>query len=191
MIDFSLVLASAAAVSSFSGENALLAAVAFTAAAVLFAFLRGAKRGAAFVYAAAVLLLLHYLYTSYGAGLCAAFALFAVSACAAGRGGVCGAGRILFAVSIPFILLMPFFAGEAMPAARIYHLPFALAAGACTAHICKARPARAAVSGFAGACTGLFMRVCGGVCAELVTYAGIFFLLLAFVCGIITCVGRT
>ena len=191
MIGFSLALASAAAVSAFSGANAVYAAAAFIASAALFPLIPGSKRGAVFIYAAAELLLMHFLYTSYDAGLCLTFAAFAAAACAAGRSGACGAGRILFAVSLPFILIMPFFPGEPMPAARIYHLPFALAAGACAAHLSKARPVRAAVSAFAGAGVGLLMRVCGGVCAELVTYSGAFFLMLAFLCGIITCARRT
>ena len=191
MIDFALAFASASAASVYEGLNALFSGAAFTLGAVLFALFPAAGRGAAFVFAAAEILLLRFVYAAYGAGACLAVTFFASAACAAGERGICGTGRILFFISVPFILLMPFFGGEAMPTASAYHLPLSLASGACAAYICKTRPVCSLISGSVGAAVGCFMRACGGVGAELVTYAGIFFLTVTLARGIITCAKRT
>ena len=120
-------------------------------------------------------------------GMTLSYAAIALAAALVGRNGACGTGRILFFVTLPLLIVMPFFAGEPFPAAEYFHLPVPLISGACAAHGARRSFSCAVISCGIGAGIGAALRLCGGVCCELYMYASLFFCLLIAADGIISC----
>ena len=186
MTDAALVFASAAATASFSGDGAVFSACLFCVSCALFSLAKRRLRALRALYIAGAVLYLYHIYLAYGTAACAAFAVFSVFACIAGADGVKGAGNILFFVTIPLLVLMPFFWGDELPAAPLYCLPFAFISGACAAQTSRRGAACAVISSGVGAGIGAALRFCGGICAELYMYSAAFYAVLLFAGGIIT-----
>ena len=187
MTDAVFIFACAGMTAAFSGANTVFSACAFTFSACLFSLLKKRRDGFLFPFAASAVLLCHYFALRLGWEVCVSFAVFALAAALAGRNGACGAGRILFFVTLPLLILMPFFRGEPFPAAEFFHLPSSLIAGACAAHGARRSFSCAVISCGIGCAIGVFLRLCGGVCCELYMYASLFFCLLILADGIISC----
>ena len=185
----SLAFASAGAALAFEGPYCAISACAFALSAVAFSFVRK-KACVAVIACGGAALYLYFLFTLYGAAVSFTFTAFAALSCFAEKEGVTGAGALLAVLSVPFLLAMPFIPGNLMPAAPAAFMPLSLAAGICAERICGARPGAAFAACYAGGAAGCFVRACGGVCAELVTYSGLFFLALVFSRGIISRGGR-